>query len=746
MRKQDSWSLARRVVISCSLWGIAFFFLCFSGSIVHAGVIFSQGKLTADKNAPWKITAKSLSYDQKTSVYRAKGDVLIVRGDQSLSAQEATYNRETGVAEVSGGVRLKSGGDILTGEKGVFHLKEQTGRIENGRLFLKQNHYYLSGGTMEKIGKSTYVIKKCRLTTCDGKNPAWSITGSEVKVTIEGYGTVKHAAFRVKGWPFFYVPYMIFPAKTKRQTGLLPPRIGYSNRNGADMEIPFFWAISRQTDATLYERYLSKRGFMQGLEFRYVTGGESEGAFLLDFLRDRKEEKDMTDPDEQEISPFERDNQNRFWFRGRADQDVPFGVTARLDVDVVSDQDYLREFEGDMFGYQARPDLADGFRRPVEERYSPTRRSALRLSKEWENVSVQALSSYHQRPEDPSPDRTPQPLAGVEAALAPGPLHLFSAYLGMDSDYDYIWREEGAKGNRLSLSPDIRFPWKTANGYLEVEPSFRYTLDTHWLDESEPGWEDSAVKGAYEAACRVSTNIERVYNTGWKRATRLKHRIWPVLTYRYRVPHGDKDEKPWFDPIDQEGRINQVALSLENYLDARIEDSKGNVRYRQWATFALSQGYDIDEATEERLPGERKEPLTPLTADLLVTPFSNLDFRGNGQWDHYDHDFTGGSLSLDLSVPRSGNRLDRYGLDFIYTKDTTKSLGFDWEVNLVYGFSTGMTFKRNLLVDDSIYTRYWVGYNHQCWGVRLSVAREDDDTRIMLVFNLLGLGDIGTGR
>ena len=712
-------------------------------SAAHAGTVLSNKKLVADKDTPWKITAKSLSYDQKEKTYRAQGDVEIVRGDQVLSAQEAIYNQKTGIAKMSGRVRLKSGEDVLVGERGEFHLKEQTGRIENGCLFLKQNHYFLRGGTMEKTGKNTYVIKNCRLTTCNGENPDWSITGSEVRVTIEGYGKVKNAAFRVKGWPFLYVPYMIFPAKTKRQTGLLPPRLGYSTRNGADIEIPFFWAISDQSDATLYERYLSKRGLLQGLEFRYAVGSESEGSFLLDFLRDKKEEKDMRDPDELELSPYERNNQNRFWFRGRADQDLSLGVKARLDVDLVSDQDYLREFQEGLFGGEARPDLSESSGRPVQEKYAPTRRSALRLSREWQDVSVQALSSYYQRPDDPSHDGTVQPLAGIQATMAPRSLHVLSAYLGLNSNYDYLWREEGARGNRLSLAPDLRFPWKTANGFLEVEPSFRYTLVSHWLDESVPEWDDTAAKGAYEAACRVSTDIERIYDTGWKTATRLKHRIWPVLTYRYRVPSGDEEEKPWFDPIDQEGKVNQVVLSLENYLDARLEDKKGNAHYRQWATFTLSQGYDIDEAAEEKNPGEEKEPLTPFAADLLVTPFKNLDLRGNGQWDHYDHDFSAGSVSLDLNVPRSGNRLDRYSLDFVYVKGSAKNLAFDWSLNLVHEFSTGMSLWTNLMADDHIYSRYWVGYKSQCWGVRLSLEKENDDTRFMVLFTLLGLGNIG---
>ncbi len=721
-------------------------FLCvlFSTCLALAKPLLPKEKLMGDEKSPWKITAKSLSFDEKENVYSAKGDVLITRGNQRLSAREAIYNRRTGIAQVMGDVRLVSGEDILTGEKGTFDLKQQTGTIEKGQLFLKENHYYISGDTMEKVGENTYVVKKCRLTTCDGDNPAWSITGSEVRVTLEGYGQVKHAAFRVKDWPFLYVPYMIFPAKTKRQTGLLPPRLGFSSRNGGDVEIPFFWAISDQLDATFYEHYMSRRGYMQGLEFRYAAGEGSEGNFLVDVLRDRKEEKDLADPDELELSPFERNNQTRYWLRGRADQQLLSNLTARLDLDLVSDQDYLREFGEGLFGYEARPDLSEVSGRPVEDKYSPTRRSALRLSMDGENQSLQALSSYHQRPEDPPDDRTPQPLAGMNFMSLPGQINHWPLFLSLNSDYDYIWREEGTRGNRMSLSPEMRFPWRIMGETLEVEPSLRYTLDSQWLENPDGGAEGNAVKGAYDAGLSVSTSLERTYGVNWGAATRVKHRFWPILSYRYRVPHGDTDQKPWFEAFDQEGRVNQLSLSLQNFLDARLEDKKGRVRYRQWTTLILTQGYDFDEATREKPPGEKQEPLIPLAASLVITPFSNLDLRGSGQWDHYAHEITTGTLSLNLLVDRTGGRKDRYSLDYLYEKDTTRTLNFEWDLNLVYGFSTGVSFRRDMMVDHSILTRYWLGYQSQCWGAKLYLESEDAGTRIMLMFNLLGLGDLGT--
>ena len=61
---------------------------------------------------------------------------------------------------------------------------------------------------------------------------------------------------------------------------------------------------------------MSRRGYMQGLEFRYVSDKESKGTFLFDILSDR-EDKDMTDPDDISISPYSRTNDTRYWFRGR---------------------------------------------------------------------------------------------------------------------------------------------------------------------------------------------------------------------------------------------------------------------------------------------------------------------------------------------------------------------------------------------------------------------------------------------
>ena len=69
---------------------------------------------------------------------------------------------------------------------------------------------------------------------------------------------------------------------------LEPEDSGWSDKLGWDMELPFFWAISESIDATLYQRYMDKRGFQEGAEFRYCIGDHSFGTLYGSYLDDTK--------------------------------------------------------------------------------------------------------------------------------------------------------------------------------------------------------------------------------------------------------------------------------------------------------------------------------------------------------------------------------------------------------------------------------------------------------------------------
>ncbi|MCK4728881.1 MAG: LPS-assembly protein LptD, partial [Desulfobacterales bacterium] len=218
-----------------------------------------------------------------------------------------------------------------------------------------------------------------------------------MRVTIEGYGTLKHAAFWAKSVPLLYTPFLVFPAKIKRQTGLLVPQVSYSGRDGFEYNQPFFWAISESSDATFYEYYMEHRGFKHGVEYRYVLDAESKGTVMFDFLRDYQVDDSTAasqDSSGYEYQGFRGDNEDRlnrkrWWFRMKNDQDLPAGFKAKLDVDVVSDQDYLREFDTGYSGYEhCDTYFLEEFGRELDDETETVRLNQLNLSRGWDQYSL----------------------------------------------------------------------------------------------------------------------------------------------------------------------------------------------------------------------------------------------------------------------------------------------------------------------------------------------------------------------
>ncbi len=693
------------------------------------------------RSARWQIMADKLSYSDKEGIYSAEGNVVLTSGEETLSAQEAVYNERTGMVEVSGNVKLEVNGDVLEGERAIFDLNSRTGEISGGRLFIKDNHFYISGETMEKTGPDTYRITGCRVTTCDGRVPDWSLSGSEVNVTVEGYGVVKDMVFRIRDYPFFYLPYGIFPAKTKRQSGVLLPRIGYSNLNGSEMELPIYWAISDQMDATFYEHFMSDRGLMQGVEYRYVAAQESKGAFLADALEDRKE-KDLGDPEQLGISPFPRTNDTRYWLRGKSDQAFPMGVKAKMDLDYVSDQDYLREFQGGIYGFQARPDLMDEFRRPLEENTSPYRRSALRLERSKDDYSLQALTAYYERVDDPALEDTSPALGSLNFNLLPRPLLRSPLFLRFNTTYNNVWREKGMEGQEVFLTPAVSYPMWLGR-YLEIEPSLAYARNALWVKE-EAQEDKSQSRDLYDFGMRVGTHLDRTFDVQWGEVKKLKHRFSPSLIYNYRKYTLRKGFESLFEPLTLDGTYNQVALSLDNLLDMRRENAKGEVTYGQWGRLNLIQAYNIEKPTGIRVPETDIGDFLPLLAFLSVSPAYPLTLQAEAEWDYDKHAVSYADVSLELAVKRSGGKYDTYGLNYQYLKNGSKGLNFSFHINLSHGFSVGASQSRDLSESEGVQERYYLDYQSQCWGVRVISESLTGLDSFMVLFRLVGLGGLGS--
>jgi LPS-assembly protein len=126
---------------------------------------------------------------------------------------------------------------------------------------------------------------------------------------------------------------------------------------------------------------------------------------------------------------------------------------------------------------------------------------------------------------------------------------------------------------------------------------------------------------------------------------------------------------------------------------------------------------------------------------MTLRPLTYLDFLGNAAWVHYKKEIESASASMALSYPRGGGRRDSYSLSYEKLESGSESLNLATDLNLAYGFSVGGDLSRNLQSGEDVSNRFWLGYDSQCWGVRLALDRGQEDNTYMLYFRLRGLGE-----
>jgi LPS-assembly protein len=131
-----------------------------------------------------------------------------------------------------------------------------------------------------------------------------------------------------------WLPYMVVPLKTKRQTGFLLPSISFSTNGGVGVLQPFYWATSRSTDMTFSAGQYSERGTRFQWEGRYALSPRSGGQLNYFFLRDAT----FSNP---QINPT--GSLSRWGGRARQIQELPWGIEAKLDLTEVSDNFYLAQ-------------------------------------------------------------------------------------------------------------------------------------------------------------------------------------------------------------------------------------------------------------------------------------------------------------------------------------------------------------------------------------------------------------------
>jgi len=642
------------------------------------------------------------------------GNVDLRRGDFHLLADELNYDRVENRVDAHGNVRLTDRfGDEFLAPAFRYWLDTETGDGESAQFRLARNHARGEAALVRLRGPGLAELDTARYTTCPPGRDDWMLQANSIELDQRSdTGSARNVVLEFKDVPIFYFPYLTFPLSDQRRSGLLPPRIGHSDKLGFFWGQPYYFNLAPNYDATLTARVMSERGVQLQGEFRYIQPG-GKGQAEVEYLP-----HDSVTGDYRAAALLKA-------YQGLS---PTWGVGT--DIRWVSDDRYFTDFRNH-FTDTALTHLP--------------RAAELRYQGEVWRMTARAVDFQTIDPTIAPADRPYRELPQVRLA-ADAPSGLGGLRWQLDSEWTRFDRDTGVTGARLDLYPSLSLPWRAPWGFVVPRVGVRYT--GYQLDGAP---EDSPHRNLSVASLDSGLIFERPAAWGDRPLTvTLEPRL-----YYLRIPYKNQDALPLFDTgvpdfsfyhlfrdnrfigPDRVGDANEAVLALTSrVLDResgaeRLRLSIGQVRYFDDLRVNLPAG-----------------TTTPARSDLVAEAQAALDghwyLRGGLQWNADSRDTTKDSLYLHY---RPGpDRIVNLGYRYLRDVQEQVDASFHWPVARQWTAVGRWVY--SLPDDRTLHAYASLQYRSCCWAVRAGFKRAvlsdgSTDNAVLFEFELTGLGNIG---
>jgi hypothetical protein len=533
-----------------------------------------------------------------------------------------------------------------------------------------------------------------------------------------------NSVFRIKKVPIFYLPYFRYPLDKERSTGFLTPQIGYTAVKGFFLSESFYWAISRNMDATLAVDSYSSKGLGGGLEYRYMFGEGTGGEARLYYFFFKRAADGTRAP-------------NAYALRLKHNQPLPAGFRLVANVDYQSSFEFLREFD-------------NNFKRASISNY----RSEAFISRAWSyyNFSLRAsqFETFYR-----SINNSIMTYYLPQATLNSFKIKLFSplyfSFTSSFTSWKYGFRTDFDNGTEkhytgLNFSPQISLPfsaipWLTVNTSLTANLAYyaqSYAPNTRRII-SEPLLRSSYLLG-FEWTGPVFYRIFQMSDG----ETKVKHLIEPFINYRYDSPVNEPERI-----ITAYGffRYHQVTYGLTNRVLVKKDMP------REVFTWGVSQTYYLSPddgplSIYEWAGGvpERSD----ITSYLRLYPAKKFSLDASTGYNTYFRTF---------SFVRLGTSINSYADPFFLSINWFRSmnpwrmsiLGDRQQIGVVSRFEiprlnleAQAEFDFNILERKMLYSGVSLVYHYQCLDfkadIRVFYYRQTPEFQYRVS---IGLGNIG---
>jgi LPS-assembly protein len=430
------------------------------------------------------VQANEVAYDYTNNRVAAVGNVQIYYGGSTLEANRVVYDQKTKRLHAEGNVRLtEEDGKVTYGE--IMDLSDdyRDGFVDSLRLDAPDQTRMAASRAERSSGNFTVfhngVYTACAPCKDDPKKPPlWQVKAARIiHDQTEKMIYFEDARIEFFGRPLAWLPYFSAPDPTvKRKTGFLMPSISTSSVYGGAIEVPYYWALAPDYDATFAPMITTKQGPLLQGEFRQrlINGAYSiraAGIYQLD--------KDYFIRSDGSTTPGYRD------FRGSLESSGLFALNNKWvwgwDGVLLSDKTFFQDYNPRLSRYRT----TDPFQNPYTEAISQAFLTGKGNRSYFEARSIYYFGFSEADSQNQIPIIHPvidynytfdRPILGGELGYRLN----FTSLTRQDANFDAITQSALNNGScTQTADPAIK---TTANCLLRGVPGTytRFSAETHW--------------------------------------------------------------------------------------------------------------------------------------------------------------------------------------------------------------------------------------------------------------------------
>jgi LPS-assembly protein len=222
------------------------------------------------------VQAVEVDYDYNNSRVSAVGNVQMFYNGTSIEADKVIYDQKTKRLHAEGNIRMTDAEGKIT-YANIMDLSDdyRDGFVDSLHVDTADQTRMAATRADRSNGNYT-VFENGVYTACapckddPKKPPLWQVKGARIIHDQQDKMLYfENAQLEFFGVPMAYMPYFSTPDPTvKRKSGFLMPGFSENSTYGYAVDVPYYWAIAPDYDATFTPRFTTDQGVLMQAEFR----------------------------------------------------------------------------------------------------------------------------------------------------------------------------------------------------------------------------------------------------------------------------------------------------------------------------------------------------------------------------------------------------------------------------------------------------------------------------------------------